>query len=111
MNTVEFNELVEQRCTKIGNTLMKKAAEYAQNDDRLHNFNRAAQVSGGTRERALHGMLMKHFISYLDMLDDIDSGKIPRNEMIDEKIGDIINYFILFEASVKDRNVTNSLPE
>lgn len=104
MNTQQFDDIVKQRCDKIINTLSVKAKEYVRGDDRLHNFNRGAEISGITRERVLHGFMLKHFISYLDMLDDIDKGNIPSNEHIDEKVGDIINYFLLLEASIKDRN-------
>lgn len=99
-----MDTLVTERCDKITKTLILKAKEYANGKDRLHNFNRGAEISGISRERVLHGFMLKHFISYLDLLDGIDSGNIPTNEVIDEKIGDIINYFILFEASIKDRN-------
>ena len=37
------------------------------------------------------------------MLDDIDAGKFPNIEAVDEKIGDLINYLILCEASIKDK--------
>jgi hypothetical protein len=105
MNNEQFDKIVEERCNKIKQVLSIKAKEYARNDDRLHNFVRAGVIMNMSKERALHGFLMKHFISYLDILEDIDNGKIPSNEMIDEKLGDIINYFILMEASIKERNM------
>jgi hypothetical protein len=37
------------------------------------------------------------------MLDDMDKGKFPKTEIVDEKIGDLINYLILCEASIKDK--------
>lgn len=106
MNSEQFDTLVKERCEKISFTLSVKAREYVRGDDRLHNFNRGAEISGITRERVLHGFMLKHFISYLDMLDDIDNNNIPSDEIVNEKIGDIINYFILLEASLKDRNNT-----
>jgi hypothetical protein len=84
--------------------MVKKGAEYSTDQNKLHNFDRAGSIAGVSRERALDGMLLKHYTSYRDMLDKLDAGQIPTDEMIDEKIGDIINYFILFEACVKDRN-------
>lgn len=35
------------------------------------------------------------------MLDDIDKGKLPSEDLVNEKFGDIINYFILQEAQFK----------
>jgi hypothetical protein len=39
----------------------------------------------------------------MDMLNDVEKGSFPKEEHIDEKIGDLINYLILCEASLKDR--------
>ena len=52
--------------------------------------------------RVLDGFLLKHLLSYYDVLDDMDKGKYPTDEYIDEKFGDIINYFILQEAQIKN---------
>jgi len=62
-----------------------------------------AEISGISRERVLHGFMLKHLISYLDMLDDMDKGIIPTEAYLDEKIGDIINYFVLQEASILEK--------
>lgn len=105
MNSEQFDKIVEQRCDKIKEVLSIKAKEYVRGDDRLHNFNRGAAISGVSRERVLHGFMLKHYISYLDMLDDIDEGKYPDWAYVDEKIGDIVNYFILLEASLKEKNL------
>ncbi len=104
MNAKEFEQIVNERCQKIRDVLTAKAKEYASDKDRLHNFNRGAQITGQTRERVLHGFMMKHFISYLDILDNVDKGIYPSHSLVDEKIGDIINYFILMEACLKGCN-------
>lgn len=104
MNNVEFETIVAERCDKIRETIAVKAKEYVRGDDRLHNFNRGAEITGQTRERVLHGFMLKHFISYLDILDDLDKGVVAPDEVIDSKIGDIVNYFIILEASLKNRN-------
>ena len=38
------------------------------------------------------------------MLNDIDAGKCPKIEVIEEKLGDIITYFVIQEALLKDLN-------
>ena len=48
--------------------LVEKAAEYADDNDRLHNFNVAAELQGITREEALGGMMCKHTVSIYDMI-------------------------------------------
>jgi hypothetical protein len=90
-----FNELVNARCSKIRTTLNKKAKEYATDDDRFHNFNKAGQMLGSTPEKALWGFLMKHIVSVSDM---VEHPEIVTKELIDEKIGDCVNYFILLEG-------------
>lgn len=103
MNSKDFNELVEARCSKIKATLASKGKEYSTDDDKLHNFNKAGIRSGQSREKALMGMKLKHEISIDDIILNLDIHKYPTIEIIDEKIGDIINYFILLEACLVDR--------
>lgn len=103
MNSEKFNKIVEDRCSKIVRTLAQKAREYALNDDRLHNFNVASRLSNQPREVALWGMALKHYVSILDMIEGTKEGTIPSEAMINEKIGDLINYLILLEASFKDK--------
>jgi len=91
---------IEKRLELIKETLTIKAKEYVRNNDEFHNFNEGAKITGQSPLRVLDGFLLKHLISYRDMLDDIDEGKLPTREHIEEKLGDIINYFILQEAQL-----------
>lgn len=101
MNTEQFDKIVEKRLESIKNTLLIKAKEYAKGDeDRLHNFNRGAQITGQSREKVLQGFMLKHLVSVFDMIDDPSKAT---EYMIDEKIGDCLVYFVLLEASFKDR--------
>jgi len=99
----QFDDLIEARCNKIGKTLIEKAKEYHRNNDPLHNFRIAATVSNTTQEKALWGFATKHYVSFLDMLNDIEQGNLPTESYVDEKIGDLINYLILCEASIKEK--------
>lgn len=96
MKSGRFNQLLEDRLNKIKAVLASKAEEYAHDDDRLYNFKRSAQIRGkGTQQDALATMWTKHLASVFDMID----GKVPATiPMINEKIGDAINYLILLEA-------------
>ena len=109
MTEFEFDELVDKRTSKIKASLIVKGKEYRRNNDPLHNFNIAAQVNKTTREKALWGFAVKHYVSFLDILDDIEKGQLPSEEKIDEKIGDLINYLILAEASIKDKIKENEI--
>lgn len=107
MNTEKFDNIVEFRIQQIKTILLEKSKEYAKNDDRLHNFNQAAKFGDITRERALWGFAMKHYVSFMDILNDLDNGKLPSEDLLNEKIGDLINYLILCEISIKDKIQSN----
>jgi len=103
MNNEFMDKIIDRRVKYTINTLSKKALEYVRNNDRMHNFNVGAELENKTREDILHSFFLKHYISYLDMLTDIREGKLPTAVYVDEKIGDMINYLILQEASIKQK--------
>jgi hypothetical protein len=107
ITAIQFDQLVEDRCNKIAKTLVEKGKEYRRNDDPLHNFRVAAKVQNTTEEKALWGFAAKHYVSFLDILNDMEKGFLPKEEVVDEKIGDLINYLILCEASIKEK-INNS---
>jgi hypothetical protein len=108
MTEEEFNALVDRRLDLIREVLITKGKEYRRNNDPLHNFNVASRINNTTREKALWGFALKHYVSFLDMLDDIEKNKLPKREYVEEKIGDLINYLVLCEASIKDRMINDS---
>jgi hypothetical protein len=95
MKINEFNKHVVRRCRLISKVLVRKGAEYASSEDRLYNFKEAAKDDSTTPEKALWGMYLKHHVSVKDLKNG--HHKLSRR-MIDEKIGDAINYLILLEA-------------
>ena len=103
MEEKDFQRVLTQRLQKIEQTLGQKAKEYAVKGDKLHNFNVGARITGQIREKVLWGFALKHYISFMDILDDMELGKLPSEAMVDEKIGDLINYLVLVEASIKDK--------
>jgi hypothetical protein len=96
-----FTNVLEERLVQTKNILGVKAKEYVRNGDRLHNFNVASITNKETREKALWGMATKHLVSIMDIVEDTKSGKLPKEETVDEKIGDMINYLVLLEVSLK----------
>lgn len=103
LSTEEFDSYVAKRLSDIELSLVTKGREYSRNNDRLHNFNEGSKITGQSRERVLDGFLMKHLISYRDILDDIDKKVNIDPNYIKEKFGDIINYFILQEIQCLER--------
>lgn len=97
MTHAVFNTLLRFRIEKIRATLSSKGKEYASDADRLHNFK--ADVGGleenETPAQVLWGYLRKHLQSVYDI---VSSTRTPDAAVIDEKVGDAINYLILLEA-------------
>lgn len=72
-----FTDVVDEMLGKIRNTMIVKGEEYMRDNDRLSNF----KLSAGIRrkeipEGALLGMLIKHWASIADIVEDIKEGRI-----------------------------------
>ena len=102
MNTPEFNALFEQTVEMCRETLCAKADEYAEGDDRLHNFHQAAHLQGGTAVSALGGMMSKHTVTVYDLIRREAKGQAVSAELWDEKTIDHINYLILLRGIVAE---------
>lgn len=103
MNNTEFVEMAKNRVEKCLEILNIKKDEYARNENRLNNFYRAGEIQRITPEKALLGMLSKHLVSIIDIVEDIDKGIMPSQEILDSKIGDAINYHVLLQALITER--------
>jgi hypothetical protein len=99
----DFDKIVVNRLESISNTLVIKGQEYRRNDDPLHNFRIAGKIQNITEEKALLGFATKHLVSFLDIINDMEISKLPKEKVVEEKIGDLINYLILCEASIKEK--------
>jgi hypothetical protein len=95
VNAETFDHIVERRIGAIRKTLKSKGAEYATDEDRLHNFVRAGALKNESPAQACWGFMVKHIISIQDMVKD--PGQYTR-AVWQEKLGDLINYSILLEA-------------
>ena len=98
MNNTEFEKIITEQFDSCRGTLLKKAEEYADDTDRLHNFKIAAKLQGVTPLTALGGMMAKHTVSVYDLIRRHENGFEIKKEMWDEKIGDIINYLLLMQG-------------
>jgi len=96
----EFTAVLENRIALIKKVLDSKRAEYAASGCRMENFNCAADMLGCSRQQALIGMFAKHMVSILDIVKHWDMRQ-PSVPMIEEKIGDAVNYLVLLESMMK----------
>ncbi len=102
MTNEAFEALLESRIDAMRKTLAKKASEYASNADRLHNFKRGAEMLRTSPMKTCAGFMTKHLVSIFDLLEMLDNGVPVGIPVIDEKIGDAINYLVLLEALLKE---------
>ena len=98
MTNKKFASILDQRIIKIRSVLSAKACEYASDDDRLHNFKKAACFTRETPSQVCTGFFLKHLVSVLDIVEEYARLDFRKSELVDEKIGDAINYLILLEA-------------
>lgn len=102
-NFMFFDGVVEDVIKSIKSVLISKGIEYSTLGDRFSNFKTAARKLNTSPERALLGMKIKHTVSIDDIVTKLDSGILPSVEMLNEKIGDEINYLILLKGLILER--------
>jgi hypothetical protein len=84
--------------------MYQKNDEYANDNEKLHNFYVGATMSGLQPETVLWFFMLKHYISLRDIVYEIErSGTLPDDAMVQEKITDMINYSILLKSLIIDR--------
>ena len=101
----QYYTQVEAHCREL---LLGKAAEYANNDDRLANFKQPTSMMKTNQAKVCLWYAMKHIASIAKIVDDIDKGIYPSDEMLMEKVGDYINYGFLLYANVKEIKENNT---
>lgn len=101
----EFNDVVIGQIEHCKSMLVVKGNEYAPeancngDADRLAHFKKAAILMRVTPKVALMGMLVKHYISLMDMC--MKESEYPI-EKWSEKITDSINYLLILRAVVEE---------
>lgn len=108
MEQIEFQKVMDAQIEWCRKTLGAKNIEYARGGDKLYNFKVAARMEDTTQEKALWGMLVKHWVSVRDMIFNeapvpLGQCRDPLPSYLDEKIGDSINYLLLLRAMFEER--------
>lgn len=96
-----FDSLIRE-CTEI---MSRKGIEYANGDDRLGNFKRAAERKGVTPETIALIYADKHLDSIAYTVRQIEeTGEIPQlAESLESRFCDVINYFVLLYGIIEER--------
>ena|SRR5690606_16315364 len=103
MDEEKFEQLVQETLGQIEKTLIEKGREYRRNSNPFHNFDEGQRLTGQLRERVIDGFALKHQISINDMVNDLEKGKNPTKEVVDEKFNDFIIYQIIKKISILDK--------
>jgi len=104
----QFSAYLQSCLQSIQQTLGTKNKEYSRGNNMMHNFDVGAKISGELPEEILDGFMLKHWISYRDMLQDLKAGKVASEAMVKEKFTDLLNYLILQQALFLSRHGTNA---
>ncbi len=97
-----FDQILQAQLDQTRKVLGFKGKEYSKDGDRFSNFKDAARHEEVSPEKALLGMMIKHEVSVRDIVANIEN-KLPSEAMLDEKIGDWINYLILLKGLITER--------
>ena len=99
MNFGEFQSLVSTAQQDMEKTLAEKGVEYAPDRDRLSNFKKIERLTGVAAPMVCIILMSKHYVSICEMAQDPLSFK---EDLWDEKLGDIRNYTVLLRALIID---------
>lgn len=109
MDTEDFDKVVKSQIENVLDLLVVKGKEYSRGNNRLLNFELGSKKLGISREKVLLGYLTKHIVSIDTIVEDLETGVLPTEEILDEKFTDVINYYILLKASILNR-IKNEKP-
>jgi hypothetical protein len=97
-------EVVQRRVQLIKDVLETKNSEYADKDDVFKAFTESLPLSfHDTKQAVAWEFMVKHLQSIKMIIEArAKTGKIPDEKVLEEKIGDAINYLILIEGMFKE---------
>jgi hypothetical protein len=102
MNSITFEKLVNERFEACIALLENKAAQYATEEDRLHNFKIAGLFQEETPLKALLGMMSKHLVSLKDYVKKHENRIETSKKNWIEVLNDTHNYLYLAEGLLED---------
>lgn len=107
MRRSEFYQALDKRIERTKETFGAKNEEYATDYNFMRNFDNGVGMSlHCTPEAVAWGYATKHLESIRSIILDVDNSngsQLPTEERIIEKFGDAINYLIIIEAMLLER--------
>lgn len=102
MNAMRFEQLSKELIKHCWDLTFKKGSEYASDEDRLANFRQPTSLLGINPAEVCLNYDMKHIASMVKMAKDANKGQLPTKDFLMEKVGDYINYGLLFYANMME---------
>ena len=100
MNAEEFEKYSREVIDHCWNLLFSKSKEYANDVDMLANFKQPTSLFKTNQAKICLMYDSKHIASMAKMAEDVDKGIYPSKELLMEKVGDYINYGLLFYGNM-----------
>lgn len=100
MKAQEFEHHSKEIIDHCWELLFSKADEYADGGDRLFNFKAPMSLFRTNPAKVCMMYDSKHIASMVKIAEDVDKGILPTRELLEEKVGDYINYGLLFYANM-----------
>jgi hypothetical protein len=103
MKIKDFKNLLEKRFEKTRKTYSIKMNEYATDLDVFQSFKKGV---GFSFHDTPEGVAWEYACKHLECIKTIISklpDEVPTDELLEEKIGDAINYLIILEGLIKER--------
>ena len=105
-------DVVQRRVQLIQNVLQRKNEEYAGKDDVFKAFTEALPLSfHDTKQAVAWEFMVKHLQSIKMIIEARSKGVLPDEKVLEEKIGDAINYLILIEGMFKEEMLPAKVEE
>lgn len=97
-------DVVQRRVQLIQEVLEHKNSEYADKEDVFKAFTESLPLSfHDTKQAVAWEFMVKHLQSIKMIIEaKAKSGKLPDEKVLEEKIGDAVNYLILIEGMFKE---------
>jgi hypothetical protein len=106
-------DVVQRRVQLIQEVLEHKNSEYADKEDVFKAFTESLPLSfHDTKQAVAWEFMVKHLQSIKMIIEaKAKSGKLPDEKVLEEKIGDAVNYLILIEGMFKEDMEPRKLEE
>lgn len=103
---VDLEKDIQSFLDELTKRRISKREEYTKGSyNGFHNFVVAANLNNSLPEVECHNFMTKHLVSYLDMIEQLKNGTTYFPEaVVDEKIGDIITYLLLWRSMIRETN-------